>query len=178
MRLLFLYGPPAVGKLTVAKELQEKLGYKLLYNHMIINIVDDLFPFHHPSRRILTREFRFRIIEEALKNDLNLIITAGTAGSHSLFAYFSQLVDLVEKNGGEVHMVHLTADHETLLQRVEDEFRKKHGKNFGKKEMQETLGKYTNLFDKFPHKEHITLDTRKLTPEEAASRIIDHFELK
>ena len=29
MKLIFLYGPPAVGKLTVAKILQQKIGYKL-----------------------------------------------------------------------------------------------------------------------------------------------------
>jgi deoxyadenosine/deoxycytidine kinase len=177
MKIVFLYGPPAVGKLTVAKELHTKLGYKLLYNHMIINLLDDLFPFHNPSRRKLTREFRIRIIEEAIENDLNLIITAGTAGSPTLFHYFAELIDLVESKGGQVYMVHLTADRETLLERVDDDFRKQHGKNFGKKEMQELLDKYTTLFDKFLKKEHMTIDTRHYTPKETADKIITHYNL-
>ena len=177
MKLIFLYGPPAVGKLTIAKELHNKLGYKLLYNHMIINILDELFPFHNPSRRILTREFRLRIIEEAIKNDLDLIITAGTAGSSTLFAYFSELITMVEPKGSHVYMVHLTADKETLLQRVEDDFRKKHGKNFGKKETNDMLDRYTILFDKYSDKNHLTIDTRKHTPEQAADSIIEYYKL-
>lgn len=177
MKLVFLYGPPAVGKLTVAQELHNKLGYKLLYNHMIINLIDNLFPFHNPSRRKLTREFRIRIIEEAIENNLNLIVTAGTAGSPTLFDYFAELIQLVESKGGQVYMVHLTADNETLLERVEDDFRKQHGKNFGKKEMQELISKYTILFDKFSKKEHITIDTRKYSPQESAEKIITHYKL-
>jgi tRNA uridine 5-carbamoylmethylation protein Kti12 len=32
MKLIFLYGPPAVGKLTVAQELVTLTGYKLFHN--------------------------------------------------------------------------------------------------------------------------------------------------
>lgn len=172
MKLIFLYGPPAVGKLTIGKELEKKLGYKLLYNHMIINIVDNLFSFHNSSRRKLTREFGLRILEEAIENDLDLIITAGTAGSTTLFDYFTQLIKLVESKGGQVYMVHLTADAQSLLHRVEDEFRKQHGKNFGKKEMREMLEKYDNLFDKHPAKEHLTIDTSQFSPEQAAKQLL------
>ena len=34
MKHLFLYGAPAVGKLTVAKELADLTGYKLFHNHL------------------------------------------------------------------------------------------------------------------------------------------------
>ena len=178
MNLIFLYGPPAVGKLTIAKELEKQLGYKLLHNHMIINILDDLFPFPGETQRTLTREFRLRIIEEAIKENLDLIATAGTAGSPTLFDYFTKLIQTVESHGGNFYMVHLTADKKTLLQRVEDDFRKQHGKNFGKQEMNDMLKQYDILFDKHSHKEHLTIDTRKFTPHEAAKEIISHYNLK
>lgn len=144
---------------------------------MIINLMDSLFPYENPSRSKLTREFRLRIIEEAAKNDFDLIITAGTAGSPTLFDYFSELIENVESKGGQVYLVHVTADNETLLERVEDEFRKQHGKNFGKKEMREMLDTYTILFDKYPKKEHLTIDTRNVSPKDAAEKVISHYHL-
>ena len=39
MRLVFLYGPPAVGKLTVAKALARLTGYKVFHNHLTIDLV-------------------------------------------------------------------------------------------------------------------------------------------
>ena len=139
MHIVFLYGPPAVGKLTVAQELQKKLGYKLLHNHQIIDLFDQLFDFHNPSRRVLTREFRMRIVEEAIKNNVDLIITSGSAGSPTLFEYYTELIDLVKKAGGELAMVQLVARPETLLARVDSDFRKEHGKNFGQEALQKIL---------------------------------------
>jgi shikimate kinase len=37
MPIVFIYGPPAAGKLTVAKELSAVTGYKLFDNHVTID---------------------------------------------------------------------------------------------------------------------------------------------
>ena len=44
MNLVFIYGPPAVGKLTVAKELSLITGYPLFHNHLTRDLVHELFP--------------------------------------------------------------------------------------------------------------------------------------
>ncbi len=49
MKVIFLYGPPAVGKLTIAKVIAEKTGYKLLHNHLIVNPIAEIFPFENPA---------------------------------------------------------------------------------------------------------------------------------
>ncbi len=36
MRLVFIYGPPGVGKLTVARELAALTGFKLFHNHLTV----------------------------------------------------------------------------------------------------------------------------------------------
>ncbi len=36
MKLVFIYGPPASGKLTVARELAALTGYKLFHNHLVV----------------------------------------------------------------------------------------------------------------------------------------------
>ena len=43
MRLIFIYGLPAVGKLTVAKELAAKTGYKLFHNHLVVDLLISTF---------------------------------------------------------------------------------------------------------------------------------------
>jgi replication-associated recombination protein RarA len=37
--LIFLYGPPAVGKLTFATALAERLGFRILHNHVTLDAV-------------------------------------------------------------------------------------------------------------------------------------------
>lgn len=178
MNLIFLYGPPAVGKLTIAKCLQNKLGYKLLHNHMIINIFEDIFDYDHPARNRLVREFRLRIIEEAVKDDLDIIITAGMAGSKTLFEYYTKIIETVEKNNGHIFLVHLVADEKVLIERVDDDFRKMYGKNFGQKEMREMLNKYSNIFDKYPLRDHLEIDTSHKSAVAAADEIINFYKLK
>jgi deoxyadenosine/deoxycytidine kinase len=41
--VVFIYGPIAVGKFTVAKMLSKKLGYKLSHNHHINDFIKEVF---------------------------------------------------------------------------------------------------------------------------------------
>lgn len=47
-KLLILFGPPAVGKMTVGKELSALTGMKLFHNHMTIELVLPFFEFGTP----------------------------------------------------------------------------------------------------------------------------------
>ena len=44
-KVIVLYGPPGVGKLTVAEELVKKTGYKLFHVHMLADLAHALFDF-------------------------------------------------------------------------------------------------------------------------------------
>jgi hypothetical protein len=65
VHLVILFGPPAVGKMTVGLELARLTGYKLLHNHMTIEPVLDVFPFGSPPFNRLVGGLRRRILEEA-----------------------------------------------------------------------------------------------------------------
>lgn len=43
MNLVIIFGPHAVGKMTVGQELAKLTGYKLFHNHMTIEVVAALF---------------------------------------------------------------------------------------------------------------------------------------
>ncbi|MBA2608364.1 MAG: hypothetical protein H0U92_05475 [Actinobacteria bacterium] len=44
-RHVVIYGPPAAGKLTVAREVSERYGYALLDNHVTFDFALRLFEF-------------------------------------------------------------------------------------------------------------------------------------
>lgn len=71
-----MFGPPAVGKMTVGKELAELTGLKLFHNHMTIEPVLQLFEFGSPPFARLVRSFRNQVFEEVARSDLpGLIFT-------------------------------------------------------------------------------------------------------
>ena len=43
MKLILLYGPPAVGKLTIAKEIARLTGFKLFHAHLTSDLVEAFF---------------------------------------------------------------------------------------------------------------------------------------
>src|SRR4051812_27631986 len=65
-----LFGPPAVGKMTVGQALASLTGLKLLHNHMTIELLLPLFSYGTPAFTQLNHEFRRRNIEEVAQSDL------------------------------------------------------------------------------------------------------------
>jgi len=175
-KIIFLYGPPAVGKLTIAKVLASKIDYRLLHNHLLVNPIAEVFPFENPANRLLTREFRLRIIEEAIKSNVNLINTFGIAGNNP-FEHIEDIIKTVNTHNGEICLVHLTANKETLLNRVEDNFRKEHGKSLSKEMLKELFKENHDIFNKYQGIEHLSLNTSESAPDVSAETIINYYNL-
>ena len=77
-KVVFVYGPPAVGKLTVASLLAERTGFKLSHNHAIIDAVVPLFDYGTRAFRELVNRFREEIIETAVRERINFVMTYAT----------------------------------------------------------------------------------------------------
>lgn len=76
MSVVILFGPPAVGKMTVGYELERLTGLRLFHNHMTIELVLRFFDFGSPPFQRLVNEFRTCICEEVAASDLpGLIFT-------------------------------------------------------------------------------------------------------
>jgi shikimate kinase len=176
VKLLFLYGPPAVGKLTVAKILAERTGYRLLHNHLLVNPIAEVFPFENPANRMLVREFRLRILEEAVKSNINLIATFGIAGNDP-FSHITDVLRMIASHQGNVCLVHLTANQETILHRVTEQSRREHGKQLSREKLQLLIEENKNLFYKYPDMEHISVDTTAFSAERSAEEIISYYKL-
>lgn len=128
MKFVVIFGPPAVGKMTVGHELSKLTGLKLFHNHMSIDLVLNFFEFGRPQFRRLVSEFRVRIFEEVAASDLHgLIFTFVWAlDLESDRAFIDRACEIFRERGAEICFVELEADLSERLRRNETEFRLLH----------------------------------------------------
>ena len=100
VNLVFIYGPPGVGKLSVATELAALTGFKLLDNHVRFNFAQRLFDFG--SERFWKLESRLSrlILEEALDAKVSLISTF-IAPTPAVMAFLDPYLNLLQESEGE-----------------------------------------------------------------------------
>src|ERR1051325_8251746 len=75
MKLIFIHGAPAVGKLTVATELARLTGFRLFHNHLTVDLVSAIFDFGSEPFVELREEIWLAVFHEAARRDVSLIFT-------------------------------------------------------------------------------------------------------
>lgn len=76
-KFIQIIGPQAVGKMTVGQELLKITGYKLLYNHMTIEMVRLIFDYDKEAFRKMNSIIRYEIFKEFAKSNEKGIIFTG-----------------------------------------------------------------------------------------------------
>ena len=127
MNLVFIYGPPGVGKLTVANELARLTDYKLFDNHSRFHFAQRLFDFG--TERFWKLELRLSrlILEEAIDGDVSIIATF-VAPSGAVMTFLASYIETLEKKGGRECFVALSCEQSTLEARVQQPARSEIGK--------------------------------------------------
>lgn len=74
MKLVVIYGPLAVGKFTLGKELQKLTGYKLFHNHLTFDLIGSLFDVDADVFFGLNNRVRLDLIEAAAKHKIKGVI--------------------------------------------------------------------------------------------------------
>lgn len=75
MKLVFIYGPAASGKLTVARALSTLTGLSVFHNHLVVDAVAAVFPFGSPQFIRLREQMWMAMFEEAARAQRSLIFT-------------------------------------------------------------------------------------------------------
>jgi len=75
MHLVFIFGPPAAGKYTIARRVRELTGLPLFHNHLVVDAVHAVFPFGSPSFVRLRERFWMDVFDAAIAEDRSLIFT-------------------------------------------------------------------------------------------------------
>lgn len=175
MKLIFIYGPPAVGKLTVATELAELTGFKLYHNHVSVDFVKSVFQFGTPTFWRLVDKFRREILEEAANEGINTIFTF-VYGKGIDDGFVRDVIRRVESHGGKVCFVRLYCDHDELLRRVTNEARKNWGKLTTKSGLARMFERF-NMTADVPSARSLSIDTTSTPPRQAAKEIAAHYRL-
>jgi hypothetical protein len=175
MRLVFLYGPPGVGKLTVARELVALTGFKLFHNHLTVDLVAAVFPWNAPTFWPLVQRFRRETFEEAAQQGVDLIFTYVYAHPEDE-PCVRELVEPILLRGGSVHFVQLTCARDELLARVANESRRAYRKLSDPVSLGRMLDQ-TNLLAPVPFAESLQIDTTHVLPTETAMQIATHYAL-
>ncbi len=184
MNFVIVFGPPAVGKMTVAYELAQFTGMKVFHNHMTIELVLELFPHGHEKFYKLVNEFRWRIFEEVADSDLaGLIFTyvwnLDQAGDKEQIDSYSELF---RRRGANVYFVELEADLTSRLERNKTEFRL--SKKPSKRDVVHSEERLLNMEERhrmnsrddfFYRENYIKINTTNLTARETAQQIMDTF---
>ncbi len=170
MRLIVLYGAPGVGKLTVAQELARLTGYKVLHNHLTVDLVTSIFPFGSEQLERLVTRFRLEMVHEAARAAIPGVIFTFVYSAGNDDAFFKDLIDTAESAGGLVTSILLVCDEATLRTRVVAESRAKFGK-IRDVELLERLVTAEDFDRPYPDAVGLTIDTTRLTPEDVALRI-------
>lgn len=184
--LIVVSGPQAVGKMTVAEKLKEKLGYSLMVNHDSIEVSDKIFERGSNPQKELNKIIREGAFKTAIKYNIDMIFTFVTAfDMQSDIDYLNNLRSMFESTGGEFYFIELEADVKTRLERNVSPHRleSKYTKNdieTSKKDLLETMEKYrlNSNEGEIICPNHLKINNTNLEPEVVAEQVIQHFQLQ
>ena len=184
--LIVVSGPQAVGKMTVAEKIKERLGYSLMVNHDSIEVSDKIFGMGTKAQKELNTLIREHTFEIAIKYDIDMIFTFVTAfDSQEDIDYLNGLKKMFEASGGQFYFVELEADVKTRLARniTPHRLEKKFSKNNierSQRDLLETMKEYRlNSNDgEVICPNHLKINNTNLEPEEVAEQVVTHFGLE
>ena len=73
--LCLVYGPPAVGKLTVAKEIAARTGYRLVHNHVSIDPVLSILGWEDDAFFRTVGDVRAVLFDAAAREGVSIVAT-------------------------------------------------------------------------------------------------------
>lgn len=116
--LIVVCGPQAVGKMTVAESLRDKLKYNMMMNHDSIEISDKIFGFATPAQKEFNSYIREKAFQLAVEHNVDMIFTYVAAFEiQSEMDYLKGLEKQFTNSGGKFYFVEPSADLKTRMER-------------------------------------------------------------
>jgi AAA domain len=171
MQLIFIYGDPGTGKLTVARELAKLTDFKLFHNHLTVDLAASLFPHGSKDYFDYVQSLRLEAFERAAKAKISLIFTFwySSISQPSVEKY----QHAIESRGGKVLFVRLYCRPEILEERVVNASRQ----NWKISSVTDLRAALENTGDVIPGT-HLEIENSDLSPEIVALEIVEKLELQ
>ena len=184
MKVLFLFGNAAVGKMTVGQELMKITDLRLCHNHMTIEPVLEIFGKFDKNTIIRLREV---IYEEFTKSDnYGIILTFMWAfDEQEDWDYFAHVREIFEAHDAEFYYVELVASREVRLARniTENRLANKASKRDIETSNRRLIHddekhRFESYEGEIPYPNYIKIDNTNLAPEEVARMIKEKFSFE
>ncbi len=183
MKLVFIFGDAAAGKMTVGQELAAVTDLKLFHNHMSIEPVLDVFGTYN---RPVVNAFREAVFTEFAKSDnYGLIFTyLFSFDSPEDWAYIEHVKAIFEPYGTAFYYVELIAPQKVRLERNRTENRLKHKPS--KKDLALSDARLIECDEKYrcvslpgeiPWPNYLRIENENVSAKEAAGKIKETFGL-
>lgn len=181
LKLLFIIGNGAVGKMTVGQELMKRTRLRLFHNHMGIELVLEVLGRFDAKMVNDVREAVFK--NYAASDNYGLIFTYMWAfDMQEDWDYIEHVKEIFAPYGTEFYYVELIASQEVRLARNETENRLKN--KASKRDIQVSSsrllqedGRYrlVSREGEIPFENYFRLDNTEISPERAAEIIQERF---
>lgn len=183
MKLVFIIGSGAVGKMTVGQELMKITDLRLFHNHMTIEPVLEIFGYYDGTVVKELRETVFRNF--AASDNYGMIFTyMWDFDSQSDWDYVEHVRNIFAPCQAEVYFVELVADSTVRLERNRTENRLKHKPSKRDLERSEQNNRHldenhrlVSREGEIPFENYLRIDNTNLSAAEAADRIKREFKL-
>jgi hypothetical protein len=170
MFVVFIHGPAAAGKLTIATALCEQTGLKRFHNHLAVDVAKSLFEFGTPSFRTLRATIWLTAFREAAAAGTNFVFTFNPEATVDP-VLIQQMCEAVYARGGRVHFVELRCSEAEVLRRLGNASRRQFGKMVDAALYQQISRQGGFRFPPLPEP-LLRIDTEACSPLVAASQII------
>ena len=186
MKFILLFGPQAVGKMTVGQELEKITELKLFHNHMTIDLVAHFFDYSTKEGKRLVSKFRQEIFKEVSNSDLyGLVFTFVWAfDQQEDWDYVNQVCRIFESKGAEVFFVELEADIEARFVRNKSPHRLEHKPSkrnleWSEKDLITTTEKHrlNSYENEIKRENYLRINNTNISAEEVAQIIKSEFKL-
>jgi hypothetical protein len=176
MKLLFLHGAPAAGKLTVAKALLGMVPGRLFDNHASIDLARTMFDFGASGFWELVHGVRYSALDAAAEYGVPLVVMTFCYAEPDDLPQFENFEEITRRHGGELLPVFLHCSREEALRRVGNPDRVERRKMTSEGSLSKFLD--DNNFTSVPRADCLKLDTGARPAEATAREIIGQFGLK
>jgi hypothetical protein len=175
MKLVFLHGAPATGKLTVARALVQATSGRLLGNHAAIDFARTMFDFGAPGFWDLVHQIRLAALATAAQQEIPLVVMTFCNSEPGDRPFFEAFDAFMKQNGGELLPVFLYCSDEEIARRIS------HPDRIEKKKVapMEALNGFRLVYNDapVPRANCLRLNTEIGTAQASAEEIIHHFGL-
>jgi chloramphenicol 3-O-phosphotransferase len=175
MKLVFLHGSPAAGKLTVAKALLSMVPGRLFDNHAAIDLARTVFDFGAPGFWELVHHVRCAAIDAAAEHGVPLVVTTFCYAEPDDLPQYQDFEEIMQRRNGNLLPVFLHCSREEAARRVGNPDRVERRKIISREALFRDLDSFR--FSPVPHSDCLKLDTEVMPAEMNAQQIVRRFGL-